>query len=228
MSWKNGYLRVSGTRIEIFWYTKQNVIRPAIHGPSLYGSTPPISTRITFGSLMGPHFLRSFRLPMTKVPAKFLYWVMPDGKHSCRLLTHSLLFAGKSSILKRQRYLSFSEGGNVYFNESKTIHNSCSSPKETPIETTLAGKKQPCQTLYLLRRGTLHAGMLRHVPSSAWKALSDSGRMSGLYMGLKSLPMLMKNWNGILLICKDSTPHERAADKVIKFYPFNRSPLPSV
>ena len=57
MSRKDGHLRVSGTRIEILGYTKQNVIHPAIHGrcitlpsmaahlPYLPGS-PSVSRRV--------------------------------------------------------------------------------------------------------------------------------------------------------------------------------------
>ena len=56
------YLRVSGTRIEVFWVyeTERRFFRSAwpLYAPSFYGSAPPVSTRITVGLPPGPNFLR--------------------------------------------------------------------------------------------------------------------------------------------------------------------------
>ena len=64
MSRKDGHLRVSGTRIEVFWVYKseRRLFRYSwpLYIPSLYGSAPPVSTRITFGF---PRVLTSFVPP---------------------------------------------------------------------------------------------------------------------------------------------------------------------
>ena len=72
MSRKDGHLRVSGTRIEVFWVyeSERHLFRYSwpLYNPSLYGSAPPVSTRITFGSPDGSS-LPSFRLTITRVSA---------------------------------------------------------------------------------------------------------------------------------------------------------------
>ena len=56
--------------------------------PSIYGSGPPVSTRIsrTFAGSQLP----SSRLSITRVSAWLLVRVLPYGNYSCRLLAHSL------------------------------------------------------------------------------------------------------------------------------------------
>ena len=97
MSHGNGHLRVSGTRIEAFRVheTERHLYCSAWPScnPFLYGSAPPVSTRITAGFPTGPNFLRpacpypgcqlsSFAgsCPMENIPAD--YWLI-----LCCLLT---------------------------------------------------------------------------------------------------------------------------------------------